>query len=200
MIKTRIIFVTLALVGGTLGTAAVPAAATPAVSTQAATSRSTACPTGWSSLVKADPTTTATTAPVRDVRTGHHTCYDRMVVHLPGAGGSGIGYTVQYVDRLYQDGSGRHLPVAGGAVLEVRVAAPPYDPETGRPTYPARAGQPLPGVDLTGYRTFRDARFAAGFEGDTQIGLGVRARLPFRVLQLPDRLVIDVAHSWTGAR
>ncbi|MBL3669931.1 hypothetical protein JL475_28895 [Streptomyces sp. M2CJ-2] len=195
MMKTRAICMTLALLGGTLGVAAVPAAATPAVALQAATSRSTACPTGWGSLAKTAPT--ATTAPVRDVRTGHHTCYDRMVVDLPGAGGSGIGYTVRYVDRLYQDGSGRPVSVAGGAVLEVRVAAPPYDPETGRPTYPARAGQPLPGVDLTGYRTFRDARFAAGFEGDTQIGLGVRARLPFRVLQLPDRLVIDVAHSWT---
>lgn len=192
---------TLALVGGMLAAAA-PAAAAPAVSAravplQAATSRSAACPTGWGSLVKTAPT--ATTAPVREVRTGHHTCYDRMVVDLPGAGGSGIGYTVRYVDRLYQDGSGRPVPVAGGAVLEVRVAAPPYDPETGRPTYPARAGKPLPGVDLTGYRTFREARFAAGFEGDTQIGLGVRARLPFRVLQLPDRLVIDVAHGWTDA-
>ncbi|WP_457456952.1 AMIN-like domain-containing (lipo)protein [Streptomyces sp. TE5632] len=196
--KRRTICVTLALVGGTLGTAAVPAAATPAVSVQAVYNQAAACPTGWGSLVKTAPTTAATT-PVRDVRTGHHTCYDRMVVDLPGAGGSGIGYTVRYVDRLYQDGSGRPVPVAGGAVLEVRVAAPPYDPETGRPTYPARAGQPLPGVDLTGYRTFRDARFAAGFEGDTQIGLGVRARLPFRVLQLPDRLVIDVAHSWTDA-
>jgi hypothetical protein len=57
-------------------------------------------------------------------------------------------------------------------------------------------GRPLPGVDLAGYRTFRDARFASSFEGDTQVGLGVRARLPFRVFQLPGRLVIGVAHTW----
>ncbi|WP_344012012.1 AMIN-like domain-containing (lipo)protein [Streptomyces thermospinosisporus] len=192
MLRTRTICATLVLVGATLGTAAVPA-----VATQSAPMSTTACPTGWGSLPKTD--TTPTTTPVRDVRTGRHACYDRMVVGLPGAGRD-VGYSVRYVDRLHQDGSGRHIPVAGGAVLEVRVAAPAYDPETGAATYPARAGRPLPGVDLAGYRTFRDARFAGSFEGDTQIGLGVRARLPFRVLQLPDRVVIDVAHNWTGAR
>ncbi|MDF2144717.1 hypothetical protein [Knoellia sp. p5-6-4] len=40
----------------------------------------------------------------------------------------------------------------------------------------------------------------SSFEGDTQLGLGVRARLPFRVSTLQDamtsRLVIDVAHRW----
>ncbi|MFD3825558.1 hypothetical protein [Streptomyces sp. NPDC058625] len=199
--QTRTTCVTLALVGAALSAAVVPAVAAPAVA-PAATASSAVCPTGWGSQAKSDTADTATTTVVRDVRTGRHDCYDRMVVDLPGAGGSdsAVGYTVRYVDRLYQDGSGIHVPVAGGAVLEVRVAAPSYDPETGDPTYPARAGQPLPGVNPAGYRTFRDARFGASFEGDTQIGLGVRARLPFRVLQLQDRLVIDVAHNWTGAR
>ncbi|MEV5997930.1 hypothetical protein AB0M25_00975 [Streptomyces griseomycini] len=193
MLRTRTICATVVLVGATLGTAAVPA-----VATQAATARATACPTGWGSPAKTDDDTTAT--PVRGIRTGRHDCYDRMVVELPGAGRSGLGYSVRYVDRLHQDGSGRSVPVAGGAVLEVRVAAPAYAPGTGGPTYPARAGRPLPGVDLTGYRTFRDARFAGSFEGETQVGLGVRARLPFRVLELRDRVVIDVAHTWTGGR
>ncbi|WP_455711409.1 AMIN-like domain-containing (lipo)protein [Streptomyces hirsutus] len=202
MMQTRTIYVTLALVGAALSTAATPALAAPSAA-PAATAPSPACPTGWGSLAKSATAGTATTTPVRDVRTGRHDCYDRMVVDLPGTGGGSagaVGYTVRYVDRLYQDGSGTHIPVTGGAVLEVRVAAPSYSPETGEPTYPARAGQPLPGVNPAGYRTFRDTRFAASFEGDTQIGLGVRARLPFRVLQLQDRLVIDVAHSWTGAR
>lgn len=184
---------TLALVGTTLATAAVPA-----VATQTAAVRTTACPTGWGSVAKSDADTTST--PVRNVRTGRHACYDRMVVDLPGTARSGLGYTVRYVDRLHQDGSGRHIPVAGGAVLEVRVAAPSYDPASGEPTYPARAGRPLPGVDLTGYRTFRDARFAGSFEGETQVGLGLRARLPFRVLEVRDHIVIDVAHTWTGGR
>ncbi|MGW3682401.1 AMIN-like domain-containing (lipo)protein [Streptomyces prasinus] len=201
MMQTRTIYVTLALVGATLSTAAAPALAAPSAA-PAATAPS--CPTGWGSTAKSATAGTAPATPVRDIRTGRHDCYDRMVVDLPGAGGSGsagaVGYTVRYVDRLYQDGSGTHIPVTGGAVLEVRMTAPSYDPETGEATYPARAGQPLPGVDTAGYRTFRDTRFAASFEGDTQIGLGVRARLPFRVLQLQDRLVVDVAHSWTSTR
>ncbi|XXC92426.1 hypothetical protein ACLLJJ_01895 [Streptomyces sp. A5-4] len=58
------------------------------------------------------------------------------------------------------------------------------------------AGQSLPGVNLTGYKTFKDTKFGASFEGQTQIGLGVRARLPFRVLQSGDKLTVDVAHTW----
>jgi hypothetical protein len=49
--------------------------------------------------------------------------------------------------------------------------------------------------------TFRQVVFDGTFEGQTQIGLGVRARLPFRVFTLAgpgggSRLVIDVAHRW----
>ncbi|MEV7288600.1 hypothetical protein AB0O01_29340 [Streptomyces sp. NPDC093252] len=180
-----------------LGAASV-VAATPAAAAGASTpSAQAACPTGWGS---SDKTGTATaTASLTNVRTGTHDCYDRMVVDAPGAG-EGLGYTVRYVDRLYQDGTGRPIAVGGGAVIEVRVAAPSYDPQTGSPTYPGRVAQPLPGVNLTGYPTFKDTRFAGSFEGDTQLGLGVRARLPFRVLVFNDRIVVDVAHNWTGAR
>ncbi|MFD5338252.1 AMIN-like domain-containing (lipo)protein [Streptomyces hawaiiensis] len=194
MVRIRRACATLALVGATVAVAAVPAGAAQ-VTTARSTTQATACPTGWGSLAKSDAASAV--ASVTNVRTGRHTCFDRMVVDVPGAG-SGVGYTVQYVERLYQDGSGRHIPVAGGAVLEVRVTAPAYDPETGAATYPGRVARPLPGVDLTGYRTFRDTRFAGSFEGDTQIGLGVRARLPFRVQQLDDRVIVDVAHSWTA--
>ncbi|MGW7054458.1 AMIN-like domain-containing (lipo)protein [Streptomyces sp. NPDC054887] len=185
----------VALVAATTGVVAAPAAATTTTTT---TTQSTYCPTGWGSTAKTR--SAATTESVTNIRTGRHACFDRMVVDVPGAGTSGLGYSVRYVSRLHQDGSGNYIPVGGGAVLEVRVSAPAYDPETGEQTYPARAGQRLPGVNLAGYRTFRDARFAGSFEGDTQIGLGVRARLPFRVSVATDRVVIDVAHNWTGAR
>ncbi|MDG9715633.1 hypothetical protein [Streptomyces sp. DH24] len=168
-----------------------PAGAAPVTATQAP-----ACPTGWGSVAKSGAAGTAD--PLKAVRTGRHACFDRMVIDVPGAG-KGVGYWVRYVSQLRQDGSGRPVAVGGGAVIEVRVAAPAYD-EAGQPTYPGRVGRPLPGVDLTGYRTFRDTRFAGSFEGETQIGLGVRARLPFRVLSLTDRIVVDVAHNWTGAR
>jgi hypothetical protein len=67
------------------------------------------------------------------------------------------------------------------------------------PTYspadPARA------VNVTGFRTLRQVAFLGTHEAQTQIGLGVRARLPFRVFLLAgpgngSRLVVDVAHRW----
>ncbi len=188
---------TTGVAGAAVAALALPAR--PAATASAApTAATTACPTGWGSLPKVS--STATTTPVENIRAGRHACYDRMVVDLPGAGTSGLGYSVRYVSKLYQDGSGRPIPVAGGAVLEIRVAAPAYDHETGAPTYPGRVSRPLPGIDLAGYRTFRDARYGGSFEGETLVGLGVRARLPFRVLVLTDRIVVDVAHNWTGAR
>lgn len=57
-------------------------------------------------------------------------------------------------------------------------------------------GQPLPGVNPTGHKIFQDAKFAGSSEGRSQLGLGVRARPPFRVLQLDRRLVVDIAHTW----
>jgi hypothetical protein len=51
-------------------------------------------------------------------------------------------------------------------------------------------------VNVSGYRTFRQVAWAGSFEGQTNIGLGVRARLPFRVFTMPGRLVVDVAHLW----
>ncbi|MEU9991489.1 hypothetical protein ACFZCP_21215 [Streptomyces sp. NPDC007971] len=172
------------------------AATTTAGAAPAAVAQAAACPTGWGSGAKGGATAGA--VPLKDIRTGRHDCFDRLVIDVPGGGR--IGYYVRYVDRLHQTASGRYIPVGGGAVLDIHVGAPSYDPATGASTYPGRAGRPLPGVRLSGYRTFRDTRFAGSFEGETQIGLGVRARLPFRVLQLSDRLVIDVAHTWTGSR
>jgi hypothetical protein len=170
------------------------AAAAPAAPAVAATVQ---CPTGWGSLPE-DRTATDSHSLV-NVRTGAHPCFDRIVLDVPGSSAAHpVGYHVRYVDTLYQDGSGLPIPVRGGALIEIVAEAPSYDVDTGAPTYPARAGRPLPGVDLTGYRTFVEAKFASSFEGYTQLGLGVRARLPFQVFQLDGRLVIDVAHSWTA--
>lgn len=182
----------MVLLGGAVLGAAVPAAA---VGTAAgATASVTACPTGWGSLPKS-VSATAYGDPLTDIRSGTHECYDRLVFDVPG-GGTSVGYQVSYVSKLIQDASGETIPVSGGAILEIRLSAPSYDPNTGAPTYPGVSGQPLPGITLTGYPTFRDTRFGSSFEGVTQVGLGVRARLPFRVLQLSDRVVVDVAHTW----
>ncbi|MFD9249136.1 AMIN-like domain-containing (lipo)protein [Streptomyces bottropensis] len=181
----------LVLAGTTLGTAAGTAGAETRTE---ATRAVAACPTGWGSGAKGGPAVGADH--LRDIRTGRHACYDRMVFDVPGGGK--VTYHAAYVDRLYADPSGQYIPVSGGAILDIRVGAWSWDLEAGVPTYPGVVGKRLPGVNVSGYSTFRDTRFGGTFEGQTQVGLGVRARLPFRVLQLDDRIVVDVAHKWTS--
>jgi hypothetical protein len=169
-------------------------------STASTASVSTAsCPRGWGSLPEANnrvrARTPATTA-VTNVRTGRHACYDRLVVDLKGGP---TGYDVRYVRNVYQDGSGFLVPLRGGAKLQIVVRAPSYNIDTGKATYTPKNSKEL--TNVAGYRTFRQLAFAGSFEGQTTIGLGVRARLPFRVFTLAgpgsnSRLVIDVAHHW----
>jgi hypothetical protein len=111
-----------------------------------------------------------------------------VVVDLAGAGGA--GYSVQYVPDVSRDGSGFPVPLRGGAFLQVVVLA---------------HGEALPDraelVDTVGYPTLRQVASAGAFEGQTTLGVGVRARLPFRVFTLGGpgtggRLVLDIAHHW----
>ena len=151
------------------------------------------CGLVWGSLVKADPALSQ--AKVVNVRSGQHYCFDRLVVDLNGAA---AGYTVRYVDQVRQDGSGARIPLRGQAFLQVTVNAH-ADDGNGHSTYNPANKNELSTV--TGYQTFRQVAWAGGFEGYSSLGLGVRARLPFRVFTLagPDagsRLVIDVAHFW----
>lgn len=152
-----------------------------------------ACATGWGSGLKSAPQHSA--EPLTNVRAGQHECFDRLVFDVTGATGE-TGYRVGYVGAFHQDGTGTRIPVAGGAILEVFVNAPSYDPSTGGVVYPGTPGRSLPGVSVGGYRTFKDTKFGSSFEGRTQVAVGVRARLPFRVLQYGDKVVVDVAHSW----
>jgi hypothetical protein len=151
------------------------------------------CGLEWGSLAKTGPD--LSTASVTNVRTGQHYCFDRMVVDLNGPV---KGYTIRYVPEIIQDGSGFTIPVLGRARLQVTVNAPSYD-NNGNVTYNPAAKAELSNV--AGYQTFRQVVYAGSFEGYTSIGLGVRARLPYRVLTLDgpgsgSRLVVDVAHFW----
>lgn len=149
------------------------------------------CGITWGSLAK--NSATSTTRPLTNIRTGQHSCYDRMVFDLSGTGAT--GYNVSYVSNVYADGSGQLIPLTGGAKLQIVLRAPAYN-TMGQPTYPGVVAAPLPGVNLTGYQTFRDAKYAGSFEGQTTVGLGVRAKLPFRVFTLDNKVIVDVAHKW----
>ena len=159
----------------------------------AAASAAPYCGIRWGSLPE---TATATTsAQVEDLRAGRHDCYDRLVIDLDGAV---TGYSVSYVSRVEQLGSGQVVPLSGAADLQVLVEAAAHD-DRGEATYSPRT--PSRAVDVTGYRTFRQVAYAGSFEWQTLIGLGVRARLPMRAFVLDgpgdgSRLVIDVAHRW----
>jgi len=156
-----------------------------------------ACETRWGSLVK--QRAPYTSKQITNVRSGRHRCFDRLVIDLGGAGKGRPGYQAKYVTNVTMDGSGADVPLRGGAKLRVIIKAPAYD-DHGRPTYRPANWEEL--VDVGGYRTFRQVSWAGTFEGQTTIGLGVRARLPMRVFILNDpggghRLVVDVAHIWS---
>jgi hypothetical protein len=130
------------------------------------------------------------------VRAGQHPCYDRLVLDF-AAGPS--KFHVRYVSAVTTQGRGDALPLRGGAFLDVVALTTTYDVNTGAATYLPANRHEL--VNVKGWRTFRQVAFGGSQEGYTTIGLGVRARLPFRVFTLrgPDahsRLVIDVAHRW----
>lgn len=153
------------------------------------------CGITWGSLAKAS--TPMSTNAITAVRSGRHACYDRLVIDL--AATSRTGYDVRYVSDVYAGGSGALIPLRGGARIRIIAKAPTHD-GLGRTTYRPANHREL--VEVSGYSTFRQVAWAGSFEGQTTVGLGVRARLPFRVFTLTDssarttRLVIDVAHRW----
>jgi len=160
----------------------------------AAASADLDCGISWGSRDKAAPEYTRAT--VEEVRAGEHDCYDRLVIEL--GSGAQTGYLVRYVPQFTQDFSGDPIPLRGAADLEVIVHARSYDDDY-NPTWdpPNR----MEAVNVAGFDTFRQVVDSVSWEGQTQIGLGVRARLPFRAFVLTgpgtgSRLVIDVAHSW----
>ncbi|MBY3553588.1 hypothetical protein HGI15_09265 [Modestobacter lapidis] len=156
------------------------------------------CGIWWGSLPEVEPGGPVPEGAVVDVRTGQHDCFDRLVVDLSGATDA---YDARYVPRLTAQGSGEPVPLRGGAVLRLIVQAPAYD-DARRPTF--LPSDPAEVVDVSGHRTLQQVAWAGSFEGQTSLGLGTRARLPFRVFVLSGnadssegaRLVVDVAHEW----
>lgn len=169
--------------------------------TQAGTAAAACAPMPWPGWgTGLQQRTSSSTAPVYLVRAGRHECSDRVVFHLNG--GDPVGYLVRYVDVVTQDGSGKSVPVAGGAALEVVINAPALGQDSH-----GYVGKVLaePGADfytpaqLAGWSTLREVRYAGSFEGQTTIAVGVRARVPFHVFTVLDssgdyrNVVLDVA-------
>ncbi len=133
--------------------------------------------------------------PMFDVRAGRHECFDRMVVDVRGRTAD---YHAEYVSGVTELATGDPIPLRGGAFLAIVASADVRD-DSGAVTFPRIGRAEL--VAVTGWQTFRQIAWAGSQEGVTQIGIGVRARLPFRVFILAgpgtgSRLVVDVAHRW----
>ena len=160
--------------------------------------------------------------PLTNVRAGQHACFDRLVFDVSG---TAPGYTVKYVDQFRNFTNGALVPLRGGAKLSIILDTGVHT--VGLPCCArnviALQGRP-PGetnlselVNVTGYRTFRQVvlttelgylvkspatnEYVMAAGARTGLGLGVRARLPFRIFSLKgpgggSRLVIDVAHRW----
>jgi hypothetical protein len=171
---------------------ALAAGVVPVVAASTSAEAAPYCGITWGSLAKSSATMVP--GPVTNVRAGRHTCYDRLVIDLKG---KAPGYTVKYVSNVYTEGQGAVVPLRGGAKLLVVTRAPAYS-ATGAASYTPANQREL--VNVTGYTTFRQVAWAGTFEGQTSMGLGVRARLPFRAFTIQDatgsRLVVDVAHRW----
>ncbi|TDC83884.1 hypothetical protein E1193_07330 [Micromonospora sp. KC606] len=162
-------------------------------STKAATG-SPYCGITWGSGTKAAGS--LSTAPLVDVRTGRHDCFDRVVFEFAGPVS---GYTVTY-GETWTEGEGLPLSpyTAGDELLRVSLRAPSYD-DGHVATVPYRVGEHT--ANVLRYRTLRDVVFGGSFEGYTTFAVGVRARLPFRAFVLAgpgphSRIVLDVAHQW----
>lgn len=168
----RLIRVVLAIVLATSGLAiAAPAEAGPR------------CATRWGTQQRA--TETVSVGAITGVRTGRHTCYDRLVIDVAG---KVDGYEVQYMPKWTTSRSELEH-------LQVNVGAGMID-AAGNPTF--GTGNNIESPDLSRYRTFRSLRGGGGAKNSI-FSLDVRARLPFRVFILDgpgsgSRLVVDVAH------
>jgi hypothetical protein len=176
--------VVLSAAAAALTGAALPATAAPG------------CSTAWGSQTESAVADGGGT--LDDARSGRHACYDRLVLDLDGIDASEVSYDVRYVREVITDGSGEVIPLRGAADLQVLVHTPAH---TGRgaATYDPR--NDAEALDVSGYSTFRQVAWGKSFEGESRFGVGVRARLPFRVQVLDgpgdgSRLVVDVAHTW----
>ena len=134
-------------------------------------------------------------------RVGQHPCFDRVVFDLNGP--QPVGYTVRYVPVVLADPSGKPVPVAGHAVLQVTVRAPIYgtDDQGHQPwrRAPAIGDSLVAPSQISGWTSLKAVTFAGSFEAQTTIAVGVREQLPFRVLVTSgpydyQHVVVDIAH------
>lgn len=165
----------------------------PAVAVPATASAATGCQTAWGSLPEAS--NNASTAMLATVRAGRHACFDRVVFDLTGAPTT---YSAHYVSNVFRAGAGHLVPIRGGAKLEIMLGVREFDDDRHWAFQPANESEL---GNVAGFGTVRQIAYAGSSEGAAWVGIGVRARLPFRVFTVDgpgsgSRVVVDIAHRW----
>ena len=129
----------------------------------------------------------------KDVRTGPHACFDRLVIELqngPNPIPGGLpGYFVRYITgtSVHLDPSDQVVTIKGSAVLLVSM------------------GVWMQSMDGSGYKgsqdfvptnvtSIKELRLTEDFEGQSTWAVGLDAKRNFTVSTLtgPDRLVVDI--------
>lgn len=128
---------------------------------------------------------------LKEVRTGRHASYDRVVFEFEGR--AVPGYRIEYVDKPVSCGAGDIVRVAGKRFLVVQIMPANAHNESGASTIANREQSPNLAM-LKGLKLICD------FEADVSWALGVNEKSGYRVLELinPVRLVVDVAHEKAG--
>ncbi|MFB7175746.1 hypothetical protein ACFCYM_33750 [Streptomyces sp. NPDC056254] len=124
---------------------------------------------------------------VVNARWGGHCTYDRLVIDLKGYVPT---VTVTPVTRLFYDGSGERVPLAGKYFLQVRLHPAAAHTEGGKNVYrgPKLIKVYLPklkGIAMTG-----------DFEGYVTLGATFNTKPTYKhfTLHQPERFVLDIAH------
>src|SRR5262249_30714858 len=123
---------------------------------------------------------------LKDVRTGEHASYDRVVFEF--AGPPLPGYHLEYVGKPVREcGSGKVHDVAGEGRLRVV-----FEPANG-----AKKGK----GHRVHLKVVREVEPMCATENRVEWVLGLAAQNPYRVLELsdPPRIVVDVLHQGDAA-
>ena len=134
-------------------------------------------------MISSEPLTSTLVA----MRAAHHPeatpKYDRVVFEFTGPVPL---IQVEYVQHLTGDGSGLPVPIAGNAIVHVRLAPAQAHNEAGQITVPERITYNLPNV--------KEVVRSGDFEGVVSYGIGLDHKAELRIITLasPSRVVIDL--------
>jgi hypothetical protein len=169
------------------GTVAPPVSTTPSPTTSPPTSQPCQEPTNTGVISVGFPNTLSSLIG-RDIRTGGHSCFERIVLELQGDG-TMPGYRVQYVDDPVRlSPSDLEVDIAGEATLVLSVGA-------WMTTMEGDGYQGPDQIEPSNVVAIQELRLIENFEGMHQWAIGLDQVRPFTVTTLsdPPRIVVDVA-------